>query len=78
MRVRRLSRQRTSTACTVEGARPTRVGDLHRTQAVLPAQVHDLRTTGAGVRLGEWCGRAGLAEPPVAINPSLAVGHETS
>ncbi len=53
----RLIRQRVNTACTVEGARPTRAPIATGPSRCFHRRCTILRTTGCGVRVGCRCGR---------------------
>jgi hypothetical protein len=65
------------------GGQAEPVGDLHRTEALLPPQVHDLAHHGPRVPRGQQCGRE--LRSAIAVGPPLqyrwahmfAVGHET-
>ena len=78
-----MSRQRTSTACTVEAARPSRSAIATGPSRFFQRRCTILRTTGLGVRRGQECGRelrsAIAAGPPVRYRSAhfFAVGQAT-
>jgi hypothetical protein len=80
----RLSRQRTSTACTVEDAIPQLVADRDLPQTLFPTRCTILRTTDARVRPGWACGREDRSPIPSAPMTwyrsahRFAVGQDTS